>query len=734
MEADFDLNNHNILNASNVYTNSLYLGGSLVFPSDFVYAATEDVINVKDFNVAGDLSVDDSPAFRAAFDAWHSVYNGKGVVVVPAGKYLMNGQAFSDAMIDYMAAGVSSGSYLTIVMQPGCEFYPAYTPRGLRTAGLWKDKVFEIPLFEFGFPNKSCAVNILGQGLIEGNRDVTTDPIGVLMVNQNQGTIDGIHCRALANRALEIQSINNTRSYNVRISGCGYQPSNKTSSGFLPSGVTFAVASGAVRLTASIAGIFEASDVGKWFGIYQSGKPTFFSKIATYVDSQTVDLTDNASATYTAANGSFSIVTGSMTAGDKTLTLDADCVPANYAGAIMHVYGAGYEDTSGSGGFNQTEPRLLSSRVTARTSGTEVELSHGARVSVSNVPVIFAPGVHIGYIDETEKYAGHNNDFQIFGMRVENAGNNKATVPLVLQKALRTEFFGSKFHVSPPHDDNFAAGAFAVVSDNSKSTIFSGCMFTWGGFDPDYGQVALLGDRLGASFTDCSWGLSIEQNRFWLFSADVVDVDDSYVSVSAGFNNIPNWSTTADRGYLKLLGNATLAKTWKQNGGIYERANGKVHWYLPTDDVYNSDGTTLVYDETRFAQTGTFTPTVEIGGSDITAGGGTLATAEGRYVRQQSLVWVWIHIALSAKGTNTGALDVMVPSTISTKQPSPIGPVYYDNFTGVSQGVDARVAGNNEIRLTQPGGGGVGTVNIDDSDLTDTSEFWIAGWYETDAP
>ena len=713
-------------------------GGEL--PPDTVMSATYDGasfrlerpvskwLNAMEFGATGDGSTDDSAAIRATFDAWKDSLNGEGGVIIPPGKYAMAGPAFSDALIDYFADGSASGKRLTIWMQ-GAEFLPSYTPRGTRTAGLWDGLTAEIPLFEFGLPAKHFELSIIGEGFITGSRDVTTDPIGVLAVNLNKSTFNMLTFEDLANRALEIQSINNSRSYDCAFIDCGYQPTDESQTGYIAAGVTFDCSSGAVRVTASASGTFSASDEGKWFLMANSSGPIHVSKIATYVDDQNVDITDATTQAYTAATGSFSIVTGSMTAGDKTLTLNSPCVPAGYAGAWLSVYGAGYEDTSGSGGFNESEPRLLTSRITVRNSASSVELNHAARVSVSDVPIVFAPSVHIGYSDDTMPYGGHNNDFLIVGARLANSGDNRSFVPIVMQKTLRTEFVGCKFHVSAPNFENFAAGAFAVIGDNTKNTPFNSCMFTWGGTNPDYGQIALLGDRLGASFVQSEF-FSREVNRFWVFSADVVDVDDSYIAVGIGFNNIQGWSETANRGYFKALGNATLEKTWQQAGGIFERASGAVRWYLSAA-TKGFDGTEVIGNTTYAA----FTPTVEVGGSDITAGGGALATAEGRYVRQGRIVRLWLHVELSAKGTNTGFVDITLPAAISTivGNSDHIGVGRYRNMSSLASQPWGRCAGAAEIRLMQDSGSGSNDANVTDANLTDTTEIYLSGWFETDA-
>jgi len=740
MSADFDLNSNDIINGKDAYLQKLYLNGSRVVPSgfttwaDFTYTqAVDDAVqrNLTDF-LAERITVTDfgaSPtasaavngaAFQAASDWWRTVKLRRGVIVVPQGEYVVDRPLFSDATLDANLAGFSSGMGLALIGEFGPSsviIKPQYTPRGLRTAGLWSGEYAEIPFIEWVQPIK-VAYFYMRNITIEGQEDLATDPVGFKGVNVNLSSWDNVVFHNLKNTAWSCESLNNSASYHMQISNCGYQPTNYKASGFLASGVTFSISSGGTTLTAT-SSVFDSSDTGKWIMLEPnsgSGLNPFIVKIDTYTSATEVEVVDAAPGNYTSVRGSFGIITGSISAGDKTLTLDADVASSTLRGALIHVYGAGYEDTSGSGGFNDTEARLLSTRIDSITSSSEVELAHGARVSVSNVPIIFMPSMHIGWSSDTQQYGGNNNDVEFYRLRNESGfAGNRGCVAMVTQRAFGIWFIGGKFAGNSSGDDNFGANGMCHVNDNCKHIIFNSCMHEFGYWEPDYGQRTYLGSRIGVRDIYSHFGHpNLVPTKVNWVSVDAANPNDTFIDVS-GFNNTVNWATTSDRKYFNFKNSETTQGQVAMSASIWERATGK-HYYLLPRDAYSADGIEPIGNATS----GTFTPTLELGGTEISTSGGSYTTQLGSWVRHGRLVFLNIKITLSAKGSATGNVGIKIPlelieTSTSGRNTAVVGPVYILSGSGLSHSLICRFTTNSGIVLYEAVGAGGGGVSFMDA-------------------
>lgn len=754
MLADLDMDSNDLLNVSTGYLTNLNLKGVDVVPNSLseniwnqgvtgsvnrsLGSILSERITVKDFGAVGDGVADDGDAIQRAFDWWRLVMLGRGTVIFPQGTYYTTKPFFNDATVNYILAGFAADGAqgLAIVGEYGptnVEIKPSYTPRGLRTAGLWNGKRAEIPLIEWVQPTKSGSFWIR-HITVTGAEDVDKDPVAFKGVNVNLSDFSECVFGNLKNTAFSVESINNSASYHLQIKNCGYQPTNYKAGGYLASGTTFTIASGDATLTCS-ANVFDSSDVGKWIILNPnsgSGLNPFVSSIASYTAANEVELTDTAPGDYTAVNGSFSIVTGSISAGDKTLTLDADVASSSLRGALIHVYGAGYEDTSGSGGFNDAEARLLSTRIDSITSSSEVELAHGARVSVSNVPVIFMPSMHIGWSSDTQIYAGNNNDVEFYRLRNESSfADNRGYVGLVTQRVYGIWFIGGKIHGTSSSYLNFGANAICSIHDNCKHIIFNSFQHEWGYWDPNYGQRTYLGDRIGVRDIYSHFGHpNLVPTKVNWVSVDSVDLNDSFLDVS-GFNNTTNFVETADRKFFKFKNSGTLQGNLAMSASIFNRGTGE-HYYLLPRDTMSADNVEPIGNATS----GTFTPTLEIGGTEISTASGSYAVQEGAWTRHGRLVFLSIKVELTAKGSATGSVAIRIPFELrgtitSGRDTALLGPVYTVNVSGLSNGLIGRFTSNQLIALYQSvGAGGTSSSAIDNTNITDTTKLEINGWYE----
>ena len=144
--------------------------------------------------------------------------------------------------------------------------------------------------------------------------------------------------------------------------------------------------------------------------------------------------------------------------------------------------------------------------------------------------------------------------------------------------------------------------------------------------------------------------------------------------------------------------------------------------------------------DTAVAETNnSFTPTMEIGGTEITAAGtpGSYSTQTGSYVLQGDLVWVFVDIALSAVGSATGSVTIPLPAAIEPTSGSSIN--WMTLGVGNVEGLNTAIAGEisasawgastDGIRLRKPTSGGTAMENVDEGDLTDSFRIQIAGVY-----
>jgi hypothetical protein len=131
------------------------------------------------------------------------------------------------------------------------------------------------------------------------------------------------------------------------------------------------------------------------------------------------------------------------------------------------------------------------------------------------------------------------------------------------------------------------------------------------------------------------------------------------------------------------------------------------------------------------SSSGTWTPTLVFGGASV---GMTFSMRTGGYVKIGQLVTLTVSIRLSAKGSSTGdaAFDPgSLPFPLSSRL-NPLGVFsvsWYNNMVGITSlwwvGIDANMS---FYKI-----GAITPVFMDDTSFANTSEFYLAGFYWTDA-
>lgn len=617
MEADFDLNSNDIINGGIVNSKRIVLDGVELFPGDIgntiynqggvgavnrsIVSKLQEVISVKDFGATGDGSTDDADAIQAAFTYWWNEGGKVGSVYFPTGTYRTTKSFFTDAIID----GLWSSSQGTLAIKGdgvSTIIKPDYTPRGLRTAGKYVGLYAEIPLIEWVNPSKRGYLYMHDLNF-QGNQDIVRDPIILKGINVNQSSFYNLDITELKNAGISIESINNSRFSDIRLRHCGYQPTNESTSGFLTETVTFSIDSGDTEIR-STEDVFVSGDVGKWFCIAMDGGRPLISKIATYNNARSVELTDTAASTVTGQAGSFGIVTGSMTAGSATLTLDASVATSDLRGALICVYGAGYNIG------DQGEHNLIA-RITNITSPTSCTLAAASLRSVSNVPIIFMPAMMIGFSSDTLDDRGNNNDTMLWGIRSNHTNTvNRGVVQLLTQGTFGMNITDSKFHGTPESWNNFGGNAFTEIYDHCKYLTLKGVLHEWGWYSGDYGQRVLCGGRIDYRDTNSSFSTTQRPPTKVIFvSIDGDNSDDMAVDVT-GHINTSGWTEDSNNYLFKFLNQGSVYKNVHMSGPVFVRDTGETIQYSSA----SQQNTNLL----RLSKNNTIAPELTIASGAIT--------------------------------------------------------------------------------------------------------------------
>lgn len=161
----------------------------------------------------------------------------------------------------------------------------------------------------------------------------------------------------------------------------------------------------------------------------------------------------------------------------------------------------------------------------------------------------------------------------------------------------------------------------------------------------------------------------------------------------------------------------------------FDSSTGK--WYDLSDNAFvgTNSGATLVGREVPVYETGTWTPTLTLGGGNT---GMTYSVQDGNYTRIGNICHLNGIITLSAKGSSTGQVDLngfpfAAANTASSQQTFVIG--YASSVTGLTSAISGLIddAGT-EAQLYD--WGATGATNIDDTNLTDTSNLRFSLTYQ----
>ena len=122
-----------------------------------------------------------------------------------------------------------------------------------------------------------------------------------------------------------------------------------------------------------------------------------------------------------------------------------------------------------------------------------------------------------------------------------------------------------------------------------------------------------------------------------------------------------------------------------------------------------------------------FTPTLMFGGASV---GMTFTAQSGNYIKIGKLVYFRVRLALSAKGTSTGAATIGGIPIAGAGYDRPLYAAYWASMAGIVGNVMASGTGSTlQLRMS----GAAGTANMTDANFTNTSQMTLYGMYEASA-
>jgi hypothetical protein len=128
-------------------------------------------------------------------------------------------------------------------------------------------------------------------------------------------------------------------------------------------------------------------------------------------------------------------------------------------------------------------------------------------------------------------------------------------------------------------------------------------------------------------------------------------------------------------------------------------------------------------------ETGTFTPELNFGGAST---GITYTTRTGRYTRIGNVVYWAVHIALTSKGTATGAATIAgLPFTSINSAPNATSAVGLAENITLPEGADwaCGVIFNNSTEITLRASGNISNINLTNTNFANNSGLRMEGFY-----
>jgi hypothetical protein len=352
-------------------------------------------ITPQQYGAVGNGSADDT----AAVQAWFTALKTGNYLGYCNGVFRLTGSVNASPTKSYRVEG--SFAAVSSTSGTGCKFYVDYNN--------WASAAIDLTTPSNPTTSNRGRETWWSNVSIIYNPALTAPPVGfrhryssalnlenfsILQYTVNRGT------------CLSISSAFNDRlKDNVQIWGCG----GNVPAHLRPAGITFSITAAATTLTSS-ATFFSAADVGQ--DIVILGSPLYEAfHIASFTNTTTVEVTRAATNTHTAQLGAVSAITGAMTAGSPTLTINVANLSSSDVGRNVYVLGCGSTDGTSIGALRST---------ISAVSGATVTLADNALTNcAAGASIIIGPAVEI-YADADGTI---NNDVSLIGLHEEqNSG------------------------------------------------------------------------------------------------------------------------------------------------------------------------------------------------------------------------------------------------------------------------------------------------------------------------
>lgn len=473
------------------------------------YLHPQDLAAARDHNIsAQDESRVTAAIQRMHDDAmawWSRKWRDSVLVVYEEARFAVNDELFSEEFAE--ALWLADGSLGQFYINPAnCTFEAKnwVARSAVRTSGMYKEANITYPvpkaMFRWEQPAaRGTAPKFVGETelYLVGEGNVNTDPIAFKLCRATGAVLRNIKFRRFKNTELFIENLFNTTLSDLQLLSGGYQPTEFGGSGFLPDTVTF---SNTGKVVTASEPVFTPDHEGLWFGLARAGESweydtylAHFSVIASVDSATQITLSDDPARNVTNRSGTFIGIRGSMTAGSDILTLTAP-VSDSLVGRYVSVIGAGFEGKNPRNG--------ILTAVVISHSGNNVQLSHPARYTVSDVHVCVSPQMFIGLTAEalvSAQRTGTTDDVTFENIQVESNTAEYPTVPLILAHCDAVHFAaGSKLHGPGIQGNNFGAAFSVIVLDDIAAGFFDGLM-SQGGYVPTSGIIHATGTAVNMS-------------------------------------------------------------------------------------------------------------------------------------------------------------------------------------------------------------------------------------------
>lgn len=473
-------------------------------PTDAAIVPTGATAGQTASRVAGNIQ-----AMMDAVMAWWNAAAGRSVNINWAGgMWNISDEVFSETFAAALyGMGSSRSTNRFSMIFNGTTFWAGSfaAQSAVRTSGFYAEKSITYPVpkvvLRWEQKNFNSYLSVFGTHKILGNRNPAVDPIGWKLLRAGQLKFNNPTVTNLANINIMIENVFNSDIYNPICLAGGYQPTECGGTGLISATARFSNVGATVTSTEAI---FDAAMVGKYFSITNAGATplgsaqplTFQSIVASFVDANTIILTDVPPVNVTGENGSFAEIRISTTAGSTAATLSAP-VSQSLVGKYVTL------PTAGDNVATDNTFAWLTTVVTAH-SGTSVTLANAARFTTTNGPIIVSPALLITRNPHIPTGGGTTDDVTVFNGQFENGGTTTgSSVPIACNAASSVSFVDNKGHGANITQNNFGGAFCAAAWGWTHGVKFDGTM-THGLQSPYFGKQIATGGEIQVDLSGTS--------------------------------------------------------------------------------------------------------------------------------------------------------------------------------------------------------------------------------------